>query len=264
MASQSSSALYGALGSQNTVLRTPSYLDKNQFGVFYFRRKIPKDLLPHFKATIIKKSLRTGNRQEALRYARVLAVQIEDKFDGLRGNQVSDRKYNRMDLHVKRVVRHPDGRVEIEGLETDPEKPKEEAEAFKGIMEALDPPSSETPSSPKMRPPPFPTTPITDIIEAYCDEKKVEGAWTEKSEHEIRAIFNLFMRIVGDIRLDNIGYDTQRHYKQIIQKLPPNLNKKAIYQGKTIDEIIAMAPEKTMAVRTINKNLNRMSSLYGC
>ncbi len=260
MASQPSSALCGALGSQNVMLRTPSYLDKNQFGIFYFRRKIPQDLRPHFETTIIKKSLRTGNRQEALRYARILTVQTEEQFEGLRGNQVAERKYNRMDLHVKRVVRHPDGRVEIEGLETDPEKPKEEAEAFKGIMEALDGPPPE--ASQKMRPPPFPTTPLRDIIKAYCNEKKVEGAWTDKSEWEIKAIFNLFERIVGDVRMDTIGYDTARQYKQTIQKLPPNLNKKALYKDKTIEEIIATGPEKTMAVGTINKNLNRMSSMF--
>jgi integrase len=242
------------------MFRTPSYLQKTRTGIYHFRIRVPKDLHQHFLSTILTKSLGTGCRQEALKYARVFAIQVEGQFDSLRGKQMAETKYNKMDLFVKRMVQHPDGRIEVEGIQTDPDKSsKEEVETFQGMVKALGNAQKATPTS---RPAPFPTTPLKDVIEAFCNEKKVEGAWDEKTESEARAAFNLFFRIVGEIRLNEIGHDTARHYKQTIQKLPSNMNKKALYREKSIKDIVAMEPEDTMAIKTMNKNLNRMSSLF--
>lgn len=172
---------------------------------------------------------------------------------------MAEKKYNRMDLHVDRMVRHPDGRIEFEGVKSDPDKAKEEIETFKGMVDAL----GDVPdSTPKARPVPFSSTPLVDVFDAYCNEKKVEGAWKGKTEQEVKASFDLFVRIVGEVRLNEIGYDTARHYKQTLQKLPPNMNKKVLYKDKSIEEVVAMEPEETMAVYTLNKNLTRMSSLF--
>ena len=61
--------------------RNPSYITKNRLGIYIFQYRIPKhirDFHPNLKK-LIRKSLKTRNRQEALRLARKLAVMMEDK-----------------------------------------------------------------------------------------------------------------------------------------------------------------------------------------
>jgi hypothetical protein len=48
-------------------------------------------------------------------------------------------------------------------------------------------------------------------------------------------------------------------YKSILMQLPPNLNKGSKYKGKTITEIIATQPKKTITANTINKYIRRLS-----
>ena len=109
------------------------------------------------------------------------------------------------------------------------------------------------------------TTPINDdppigsVIEKYCAEKVQSGSWTAKSEAENRSIYQLFFYIIGDIRISNINHSTVRRYKEILQKLPPNLTKK--YPKLSVSEVLKLNPPP-MSITTINKHLNRMSSLF--
>jgi integrase len=103
---------------------------------------------------------------------------------------------------------------------------------------------------------------LSVLIDAYCEEKVREHSWTKKSEHENRAIFDLFIRIVGDGPIRAIDHKNARDYKSVFQKLPPNLNKSPLFKSKNIQEIIAYDPPKKMAVATINKNLSQVSALF--
>lgn len=103
---------------------------------------------------------------------------------------------------------------------------------------------------------------ISKVIEEYCDEKKREGSWTEKTENENRAIYDLFVRILGNISIKAISHEQARDYKRVLQQLPPNLNKAPLYKSKTIDQILAMKPKTLMSTTTVNKNLNRISTLF--
>jgi len=55
-------------------MHTPSYLLKNSFGIYHLRLAVPKHLRHTIGKREIKKTLRTGNRREALRKARRLAT----------------------------------------------------------------------------------------------------------------------------------------------------------------------------------------------
>jgi integrase len=69
------------------------------------------------------------------------------------------------------------------------------------------------------------------------------------------------MDIIGDIPISEIGEEQALTYLEAMQKLPANMNKMPAYTGKTIAEIIALNPVP-MATRTINKSLERISSLF--
>lgn len=103
--------------------------------------------------------------------------------------------------------------------------------------------------------------PLSAIVEAYCANQISEGSWTEKTEAENRAVYALWLRIIGDQPIRTYGFEQHRDYKATLSKLPPNLNKSPSYRGKNIAEIIAMG-SKPAAPNTINKNLVRISALF--
>lgn len=51
---------------------------------YYFRRKIPLDVLPHYKGKEVMRSLGTSDRREAERLARIIGVELDREFDRLR------------------------------------------------------------------------------------------------------------------------------------------------------------------------------------
>lgn len=59
-------------------------------GVYYFRRRIPKDLLPHYSPqTEIKFSLKTSDHAEADRLQRIESVKLDAEFDRIRKGQIA-------------------------------------------------------------------------------------------------------------------------------------------------------------------------------
>jgi hypothetical protein len=158
---------------------------------------------------------------------------------------------------VSEVSIGTDGSVNLKGLYLDPDKPEAEALLLKSVVElaqnkrdGLQPGAVDSSEL------------LSVLIDAYCEEKVREGSWTKKSEHENRAIFDLFIRIVGDGPIRAIDHQKARDYKSVLQKLPPNLNKRPLFKSKNIQEIIVYDPPKKMAVATINKNLSQVSALY--
>jgi integrase len=107
-----------------------------------------------------------------------------------------------------------------------------------------------------------PTPPLSATIEDFARFKRAQGKWTVKTEAENRAGYELFKLIVGNKPLADIDDDAIVTYLETLKKLPPNINNAPAYVGKSVDEIIALSPETTMAARTINKNVERVSSLF--
>ncbi|WP_041916337.1 phage integrase SAM-like domain-containing protein [Desulfocapsa sulfexigens] len=103
---------------------------------------------------------------------------------------------------------------------------------------------------------------FSEVEESYILEVEKGGNWTEKTKAENLTIFTLFMRIVGDLPVEQIDRKVMTEYKSILMQLPPNLNKGSRYEGKTVAEIIDSRPEKTLTVNTINKYIRRLSGLF--
>lgn len=117
---------------------------------------------------------------------------------------------------------------------------------------------------------PAPPTPeknlLTKVIADYSTEKRNADRWTDKTERENLACYHLFLSWAGEgIMVEDITAKVMREYKAALQKLPPNLEKSPQYRDKSIHEVLEMADrgqvEKPMGIATINKNLNRMSTI---
>ncbi len=102
---------------------------------------------------------------------------------------------------------------------------------------------------------------LSETITDFARAKRARGKWTDKTEAENRAIYDLFIRIVSDKPIAEIDDETIVTYLETLKALPPNINKSSAYIGKTIAEIIALA-RSPVAEGTINKNIERVSSLF--
>lgn len=103
---------------------------------------------------------------------------------------------------------------------------------------------------------------VSLVMKQYVDEAKRAGNWTPKTKSEIKAILDLFVRTMGDVPITSIDRPMIRTYKQILMKLPPNMNKVKVYRDKSIKEIISMDVANKMSTTTVNKNLGKLSSFF--
>jgi integrase len=101
---------------------------------------------------------------------------------------------------------------------------------------------------------------FSELVEDYKRDRLAAKKWTPKTQDENLAVYKMCIDIIGDLPISEIG-EQALTYLETMQKLPPNMNKMPAYKGKTIMEIIALNPAP-MATRTINKSLERISSLF--
>ncbi|MEZ5446752.1 MAG: DUF6538 domain-containing protein [Gammaproteobacteria bacterium] len=61
-------------------MKLPSYLQRNRFGIYYFRRAVPEALRPTVGKLEIIRSLRTRELRRAIWHGRALALQLEYRY----------------------------------------------------------------------------------------------------------------------------------------------------------------------------------------
>lgn len=89
-------------------------------------------------------------------------------------------------------------------------------------------------------------------------KKKPPSAKTrEKYQHDI----DLFMTVMGDVRIGAIDKEIAGKYCEVLKQLPPNMNKVAKYRGKSIAEILDMKPDSQSEV-TISGKIGTLSSMF--
>lgn len=105
--------------------------------------------------------------------------------------------------------------------------------------------------------------PLSKIIEDYTIDRRSAGKWNEKTKSENLACYNNFLEFTGEnIFCADIDYHLVRDYREALTKLPANRNKSKKFRGKSIREILKMRVDNPMSTTTVNKNLNRLSSLF--
>ena len=120
----------------NDMLRLPSYLQRHPgSGIYYFRIAIPKSVASQLKQREWKRSLRTRDPQVAKRTARLLSLQAEFVFAQLERMPMSKKVQPTLGLAIKALTKHPDGRVEVRGLEMDPDKAEAELELLRALTQ---------------------------------------------------------------------------------------------------------------------------------
>jgi integrase len=255
------------------AFKLPSHLHRSRSGTLHFRIAIPPDLRQHFTAAEIYRSLRTASVHEAAPVAQTLSIAFKRVFCEIRQQSMSDPKktsqspsvdlarlsdlirFTKRNLKLQDQIEERDNQLVESARQRIQDKTQHERE-LNLVLKAK---AISAPSAPKVK---LSTTPLlSETVEDFARFKLVKGAWTPKTEEENLAVYGLFISIVGDKPIGDIDDEIIITYLETLQKLPANIKKSPAYAGKSITEIIALSPPP-MAVRTINKHVERVSSLF--
>jgi hypothetical protein len=99
----------------------------------------------------------------AQRTAQVLALEAEHLFNRIEHHYMPKDPKIEIGLTFAKFSKHPDGTIEMEGVELDPDKADEELRLFKGLTQG---PSDGTPTIKGKD-----SSTLEKVIEEYCEEK---------------------------------------------------------------------------------------------
>lgn len=243
------------------AIKLPSHLHRSRSGVLHFRIAIPPDLRHHFASREIYRSLRTPNVRDAGYAAQALAVAFKRGFARLRQETMPNKNNDALadiDFGLTLEINFDEFlRPQSAKLQTDA---NDSPEAIRAAVEALAAAGTGRQAIPSRAS--IPASPLfSETVADYSRMKRAQGKWTEKTQDDYEAVYRLFMRIVGDKPIAEIDDTVIVHYLETLQKLPANMNKSPMYVGKTIEEIVALAAPP-MAARSVNKNVERVSSIF--
>lgn len=259
--------------------RLPSHLHRNRYGILHFRIAIPADLRHYFRTKEVYHSLRTACVREASHAAQSLSIAFQRVFYEIRSQTMSDTEKKtevhiapqklrelllltkqrhqyeeRLDAQENKVIQ-AEHRLRMAQLQHEREldlvlraRAATTIDAV-GTMPGLLQHATPTPLL------------FSTLIDDYKRDRLAANKWTPKTQDENLAVYKMCIAIIGDLPLTDIGEEQALSYVETLKRLPANLNKMPAYRGKSISEIIEAKP-LPMATRTINKSLERISSLF--
>ena len=241
-------------------MRTPTYLVKNNNGIYYFRYVIPiadAHLFPKNRREI-RRSLKTRVRSEALKRARFYWVKMTelkitrieqdiyaDNDQVQRGNEILRELEQFKDLRGKLY----DYEEFITQLSNDDIYCLELASKHqfsKSKQLTVTSPRTVTADGSNQYPPFV----LKDLFATHLKEK---GALESKTVEGYTRHFELFLRITDAITTTDITPKILQHYKATLPQLPPRLQQDKAFTGKTINQILAMTYPKPMAFKTVKE-----------
>jgi integrase len=257
-------------------LRVPEYLYQTTSGLFIFRMKVPHDCLPAIRHRELQYSLRTRCIYSARKHLASILPFVQGLYGDIKQGLYDGYPQPEVSRIIKEGIRqaivdfpvssrHPQVRLNDAKVFAGQPQVTPDASPFSPVKEPVAPtvPVVATAS-------PLPAVPVpvvadvtfSDLQAAFFKEKEVTKGWRFKTEEDHRAVFNLFIEVVGNIPVKNIDKGVMREFKTTIIQLPPNMRKVARYMHKSIPEIVAMKPDKTLSAHTINKYISRLSNLF--
>lgn len=103
---------------------------------------------------------------------------------------------------------------------------------------------------------------LSEFISLFIDTKIKDGKWVQRSIPDHRNRIEILLDVLGDIPVTEIDRAKMRKFREIIRRLPPNRLKDKKYKDKSVEEILAMKPAKTLSIGTIDTILNTISGMF--
>jgi integrase len=102
---------------------------------------------------------------------------------------------------------------------------------------------------------------LSTMISDHVAEMSGGKRWTKKTLAENESIYRVFLEAVVDRGISTLNHKLLVEFRDTLTRLPSNMNKKPEYRGKTVGELLEMKVKKPLSTNTVNKYLNRVSSL---
>lgn len=101
---------------------------------------------------------------------------------------------------------------------------------------------------------------LSGAIQLFVSDKGPR--WTVKTRLEFTAMFDVLLALVGDRELCGLTRADGLACRDKLKCLPTNFRKKKQYRDLSIDQILTLEVDDTLSVKTLNKYLVLVSSLF--
>jgi integrase len=238
------------------AIRLPSHLHRNRYGIFYFRLSVPPDLQHLFQQREIYKSLGTARRCEAVRLVEVLSRKLGAIFSILRREMAKNTFPNGLvqaDLIVRFDLKELGLSVELDHQPHELEHAKQLIDHFVAAATAQGTKTASTEALPSASPT------LGTLFDKYLDE--LAGSVRPETVLDYRGDFNQFKAIFCDVLATAVTHEVLNGAKDILVKLPANINKARSLRGKPISEILSMGLPP-QAAYTARKKWTRLDAFF--
>jgi integrase len=224
--------------------RVAAHLKQNRFGVFYFRRVIPRDLKQFFAFKEVSRSTGMSRPGEAAALALRFSATLDVLFGRLRELAKKRDEEFRAELIVG-IEWDKDGT--LKSLKTDV-PPGEEEAASRLVPQLLQVArAGGVGANPNLGDGPK----LFAEIEKYLDEQSRGGGWRPQTAMDVRGDFEQFKQVLGDMPVAALNHEALNKLRDALLKLPANINKLPQTRGKSVDEILALGlpPQSPLTVK---------------
>ncbi len=248
------------------MIRVFSFLQRHKHsGIIYFRYTIPERYRQIFGRREVKRSLGTADKRVAfplaMRYYHEIQVQIQRIEGGMKsrkkGKEEDDFFFEKIkvgELDVKKGVAK---KIEVDfgGDE------KKELAALEKIRNMLG-------NAVQVAHTPAPAVALggqslklSDLCKKYREEKLREGAWVEKTADSHEVLHRLLINVLGNVQSATVIRAHAVQVKEILLKLPANMDKSPKFRGKSYKQVLAMNPEP-QGIKTVIDKITKLTSLF--
>lgn len=214
--------------------------------------RLPVDLQPLLEESFLKKTLKIKRINDKKRFQDRLLIEVQRFLHSLRlympKKKDADLMFKNMLIHV---IQNDDTGV-IEDIEVTKTRHGKVENSYRIPINGL--PATAIP---------IPQKPISEVIAEFSAEKTKGGSWNVKTEFEFKSFLKVFLEMVGDIDVKDINHQIMRDYKNTLARLPANRKKSPKYRDKTIKEILAIPDVKPMNLKTANRHISLVATMFG-
>jgi integrase len=108
---------------------------------------------------------------------------------------------------------------------------------------------------------------LKTLVDQWFHESTKADLWSIRTHQRYAGNFRIMLQILGeDFPIDSVDHGTVRDLKETLFKLPAGMNKKAVFQNKTVPEIIQLNESEvhaeTLSINTINAYLTTLGAFF--
>jgi integrase len=245
------------------VIRVFSFLKRDSSsGLLHFRYVVPERYRLIFGRREIKRSLKTADKRIAfplaMRYYSEIQAQIQkiEGFMAKKPKKDSGFFFEKIDI-AGLDVRKGTAKSIVIDYGDDPAKELAALEKIRamlgGAVQAVTTPAPVVGGGRSDK--------LSVLCKKYREEKLREGSWIAKTADSHEALHLLLISILGNVESATVTRSHAVQVKEILLKLPANMDKSPQFRGKSYKQILAMNPEP-QGIKTVIDKITKLRALF--